>query len=216
MRLRAANRVLADFQRLYLQASVHCPGRERKPGQARVTLFLMRAFLGLIFSATLLCASGDLSNRRAPGFSLPDVQLKQHDLQDYRGKIVLIDIMQTNCPHCQRLAGILERIHGKYGEKVAILSIVNPPDNQGTVAKFAQEHKVTTPMLFDCGQVSVSYLKVTPQNPKINVPHLFVIDGQGMIRNDYGYDFDTKTIFEGEGLDVVIDKMLAAPEKSRK
>ncbi len=71
-------------------------------------------------------------------------------------------------------------------------------------------------MLFDCGQVAVSYLKATPQNPKVNVPHLFLIDGQGMIRNDFAYGFDTKNIFEGDGLDAEIDRLLAGPPKSKK
>jgi hypothetical protein len=78
------------------------------------------------------------------------------------------------------------------------------------VAQFVAEHKVTTPIVFDCGQATASYLKVTPQNPTVNVPHLFLIDGQGMIRNDFAYGFDTKTIFEGDGLNVEIDRLLNA------
>jgi len=173
----------------------------------------MRIFLSLLVSAGLLCASGELSGRRAPGFSLPDMQARQHDLQDYRGKIVLLDIIQTGCPHCQRLADVLERVYSKYNGKVMVLTLAIPRDTQATVAHFIEEHKVTSPVLFDCGQVAASYLKVTPQKPSVDVPHLFVIDGQGMIRDDFAYGFDSKTIFEGEGLDVVIDKLLTAPHR---
>jgi len=79
-------------------------------------------------------------------------------------------------------------------------------------------HKISTPVLFDCGQVSASYLMATPQNRKIDIPHLFLIDGQGMIRNDFVYGFDTKNIFEGDGLNAEIDHLLAAPAspKSKK
>jgi hypothetical protein len=38
---------------------------------------------------------------------------------------------------------------------------------------------------------------------------VFLIDGHGMIRNDFGYDFDTKNIFESDGLNVEIDRLLA-------
>jgi len=31
----------------------------------------------------------------------------------------------------------------------------------------------------------MSYLKVTPTNPKVNFPHLFIIDGSGTIRDDF-------------------------------
>ena len=42
-------------------------------------------------AAASLEAAGELSNRRAPGFSLPDSNINYHDLGDYRGKIVLVD-----------------------------------------------------------------------------------------------------------------------------
>lgn len=171
----------------------------------------MRYFLGLLASAALLFASGELSGRRAPGFSLPDMHGKQHDLQDYRGKVVLIDIIQTTCPHCQQLADVLEKTAARYGNKVAVLTFAIPRDTAATVAQFAAQHKITTPILFDCGQASASYLRVTPQNPRVDVPHLFLIDGQGMIRNDFVYGFDTRNIFEGDGLNIEIDRLLASP-----
>jgi peroxiredoxin len=59
------------------------------------------------------------------------------------------------------------------------------PDNFEKVDKFAAEHKIPWPMLFDSGQVMVSYLKVTPANPKVNFPHLFIVDGNGTIRYDF-------------------------------
>jgi len=182
---------------------------------SNVKFDLMRYFFGLLASAALLFASGELSGRRAPGFSLPDLHAQQHDLQDYRGKVVVVDIIQTTCPHCQRLAGILENVEAKYGGKVAVLSITIPPDNQASVARFVTEHKVTSPVLFDCGQVSASFLKATPQNPRVGVPHLFLIDGQGMIRNDFGYEFDTRNIFEGDGLYLEIDRLLAGPPSAK-
>ncbi len=175
----------------------------------------MRYILGFLASAALLFAAGELSGRRAPGFSLPDLHGQQHDLMDYRGKIVLLDIIQTTCPHCQQLADVLVKTEAKYGGKVAVLTLAIPRDTPATVTQFATEHKVTSPFLFDCGQVAASYLKATPQNPKVSVPHVFLIDGQGMIRNDFGYEFDTKNIFEGDGLNIEIDRLLAGPAAAK-
>jgi peroxiredoxin len=175
----------------------------------------MRFLFGLLIPAALLLASGELSGRRAPGFSLPDLHLQQHDPQDYHGKILILDIIQTTCPHCAAFSEVLEKIRSKYGDKIAVLSIVNPPDTQATVGPFMAAHKISTPVLFDCGQVSVSYLKVTPANPSVNVPHVFVIDGHGMIRNDFGYEPDTKNIFEGDGLSAEIDRLLAEPSSAK-
>ena len=59
------------------------------------------------------------------------------------------------------------------------------PDNFQTVERFVAEHKIPWPILFDSGQVMMSYLKATPANPKVNFPHLFIIDGNGTIRYDF-------------------------------
>ena len=169
----------------------------------------MRKFLLLMaLSLAPIWASGELSNRRAPGFSLPDVALKQHDLADYRGKVVLLEIMLTNCPHCGKFAPILEEISRKYAGRVQVLSIVNPPDNTTTVAKFAKDYGLSYPILFDCGQVAGSYMMATPQRPSFDIPHLFLIDQRGTIRNDFGYSVLTLGIFEGRGLFPEVEKLL--------
>jgi peroxiredoxin len=141
----------------------------------------------LAISAGLM-AENEFSNRRAPGFSLADSKFQQHDTQDYRGKVLIIDVMQTTCAVCTHLAETLTQIKAKYGDKVQILSITTLPDNYEKADKFAAEHKVTWPILFDSGQVIMSYLKVTPSNPQVHFPHVFIIDPAGMIRNDFEGD----------------------------
>lgn len=158
---------------------------------------------------SILLASGELSNRRAPGFALPDPEYKHfYDLQDYRGKVVLIDIMSTTCPHCMLLSSTLEKVKEKYGDSVGILSVVLPPDNQDTVAKYRSVHKITVPIVCDMGQMTISYLNARPGMSHIDVPHLFVIDKQGMIRNDFAYEDKTRSVFEGPGLFPEIEKLL--------
>jgi len=176
----------------------------------------MRALIALLVCVAPVFASGELSGRRAPGFALPDGRFQYHDPQDYRGRILIVDIMATNCPHCATLSTILEQVKARYAGKVAVLSVVNPPDNQSTVARYAAAHKVTSPILFDCGQVAAVYLKATPDNAVVDVPHIFVIDGQGTIVNDYGYNVLNRDIFEGKGLFGVLDRMLAAPAPKKK
>ncbi len=160
----------------------------------------MKTIFCTLLAASLLSAAGDYSNRRAPGFSLADSHYQQHDPQDYRGKILLIDIMTTTCPVCAQLADVLVGIKQKYGDKVAIISILTVPDNYQTGDRFAAGHKITWPLVYDSGQVIASYLKVTPANPTIHFPHVFIIDGTGWIQSDFD---------ETEGLSAEIDKLLA-------
>jgi peroxiredoxin len=144
----------------------------------------------LLISAATVFAAGEYSNRRAPGFSLSDSHFQQHDTQDYRGKVLLVDFIQTTCGICQHLTDVLLKVKTNYGDKIGIMSIMTLPDNFGTVEKFATERKIPWPMLFDSGQVMMSYLKVTPANPKVEFPHLFIIDKVGTIRADYNGNDD--------------------------
>jgi peroxiredoxin len=161
-----------------------------------------------------LCASSafganELSNRRAPGFSLPDLELKNHDLNDYAGKVVVVNVMRTACPHCTEFSKVLQAAEKKYAGQVKVLSFVNPPDNQASVKRYQIANGISTTMLFDCGQASASYLKVTPQNPSFEVPHFFVIDQKGIIREDYGYNMLSKSTFQGEAIYKILDKYLS-------
>ncbi len=170
---------------------------------------IRRVLCSALLVVSLSFGSGELSNRRAPGFALPDPEYKHYyDLQDYRGKVVLIDIMNTGCPHCLLLSTTLEQVKAKYGDKIMVLEVVLPPDNQSTIAKYKAANKVTATVLCDMGQMTQSYFNATPSNSHIDVPHLFVIDKQGMIRNDFTYDAKTRDIFEGPGLFAEIDKLL--------
>jgi peroxiredoxin len=169
----------------------------------------MRVLGGVLVAALSLLASGELSNRRAPGFALPDSDYQHtYDLQDFRGKVLLIDIMNTGCTHCMLLSTTLENVKAKYGNKVGILSVVVPPDTPQNVVNYIAKNKVTIPIVFDQGQMTISYFNAKPGQGHIDVPHLFVIDKNGMIRNDFSYSDADKGIFEGPRLFQEIDKLL--------
>jgi thiol-disulfide isomerase/thioredoxin len=116
--------------------------------------------------------------------------------------------MSTTCPHCLLLSTTLEKVKDKYGDKVQILSVVLPPDNQDTISKFRAVNKITVPIICDMGQMTISYLNARPGMSKVDVPHLFIIDKAGMIRNDFAYNDQNHAVFEGAGLYPEIDKLL--------
>jgi peroxiredoxin len=140
----------------------------------------------IIFMGTALLLSGQgLSGRRAPSFALPDSNLKQYDILDYRGRWLLLDFTKSDCPHCKAFAVALEQMKPKLGPKVAMLAIVVPPDNTATAAKYIAETKTTTPILFDTGQTAMWYFRATPARPQFDAPHLFAINPQGMMVRDW-------------------------------
>jgi peroxiredoxin len=149
----------------------------------------------LLLGASLLYSAGELSHRRAPGFSIVDAAQQQHDLADYRGKYVIVDFMQTKCTHCITFAEIIEKLMIKYLD---------------SVKAYIKDHNITVPVVFDCGQVTASYLKLGPSTPKVYFPHVFIVDPEGTIVNDWIYTMGTENIFEGDGFIKEIDKLMAA------
>ncbi len=167
---------------------------------------MMKTLLISILMAGVVVAAGDYSRRRAPGFSLADGHFQQHDREDYLGKVLVLEIMSTTCPACGKLSDTLSKTKDRFGDKIGVLSIVTFPDTYDTAEKFGKEHHLSWPLLFDSGQVIMSYLKVTPGNPQVHFPHVFLIDRMGVIRNDFG-DGDEK-FFTPEGLGAEIEKLL--------
>jgi peroxiredoxin len=165
----------------------------------------MRSFVfALILTLPLIGANQ--TGRRAPSFALPDSQQKYHDILDYRGKVLVLEFMTTACPHCQETAKILEQVKAKYRDKITILHVVNPPDNLQSVANFVGKTKSTSPFLFDSGQVTASYVMATAQNPSVDVPQLFIIDPQGVIRANY--EGEAAALLKVDALGATIDKAM--------
>ncbi len=141
--------------------------------------------IGIAALGSLAFGQDSLTGRRAPSFALPDAAMKQFDIQDYRGKWLMLDFMRTDCTHCKELSKKLDQIKAKHGAKVEILSIVVPPDNTQTAAAYLNETRTRIPILFDSGQTAMWYFKATPQKPSFDTPHLFAIDPKGMIVKDW-------------------------------
>jgi len=167
----------------------------------------MRKLLPLLMCAAACVATA--ADRRAPGFSLVDAKGVEHDLSDYRGKVVLLAFIQTTCPHCATFAEKLQQAQDKYGSRIAVLAIVTPPDDPGKVAAFIAGHKIGYPILFDSGQMSYSYVLAS----SLTFPKLYFIDSAGMIRTDHEYSPLSADIFEGNGLGPAIDHLLGAASK---
>jgi len=165
---------------------------------------MMRKLAFAICIVAVLAYGDAFSGHRAPGISLPDSNFAQHDLADYRGKWLLLDYMRTNCPHCQMLSKLLESKKAEYGAKFAVLGVViAPPDNQATVKAYIEQNKVTNPIVFDQGQMALSYFRATPANPSFDTPHLFAIDPKGQIVHDW-----TQSEVEDKGFPAVLDALI--------
>jgi peroxiredoxin len=175
---------LRRLDRITVMPSDSVPGlgNRVRPGGAYYFNHMRLFSIGILLSLALLQGQ---QARRAPSFALPDANMYIHDLQDYRGKFVLLDFMKTDCPYCVAFAQVLDQARIRYGTRIAVLSVVLPPDTMKKVTTFAEQNHLSTTFLFDCGQVAFSYFR--PNGPSATLPHLYIIDCDGVIARDYTY-----------------------------
>jgi peroxiredoxin len=118
-----------------------------------------------------LLSKGD----KAPDFELVNHEGKTVSLQDYRGKVVLIDFWGTWCVWCVRSFPKLEEAYTKLKDKnVEFLGLSCQEPDDAEPVKFAREKGISYPILLDGDAVSEEY----------NVsgfPTFYIIDKEGNV-----------------------------------
>jgi peroxiredoxin len=121
----------------------------------------------------------------APGFSLADSKGKTHSLADYKGKYVVLEWFNPECPFVKKHygSGNMQKLQGEYtGKGVVWLTIdSNAPGSEGNLSP-EQAQKVMkdwntkqTALLLDPeGKAGRTY------NAR-NTPHMFVINPEGKV-----------------------------------
>lgn len=172
-------------------------------------MFFARRLPVLLLGFTgFICSAGELSNRPAPDFRLNDSAGRPVSLSEYRGKVVLVEFLSTTCPHCQKLAPVLDSIYTRFKGKVAVVGIATFPATAQTVAAFVQTYKVSYPVLIDpTNKATLDYLKPPPDRG-FSIPHLFVVDQAGYIRDDFIQNPSNAEFFQPEGLSRLVQGYL--------
>ncbi|MEZ4458505.1 MAG: thioredoxin family protein [bacterium] len=126
----------------------------------------------------------------APDFELKDETGKTHKLSDYKGKIVVLEWTNPDCPYVVRHyeKDTMQTTFKALGEdKIVWLAVdssnfVKPEDS----AKWKTAEGFTYPVLQDAsGAVGKIYQAKT-------TPHMFVVDAEGTLRYEGAIDNDPK------------------------
>lgn len=128
----------------------------------------------------------------APNFTLADANGKSHSLSDYKGKVVILQWINPDCPICSRVSksGLVTKMakECKAIDKdiihLAINSTAGMPGS--TSAKYLKKHKIKALALIDSdGKIGHLYGAKT-------TPHMFVIDAEGILRYQGAIDDDPR------------------------
>jgi peroxiredoxin len=188
----------------------------RNNGKILRTTFLSLAALAL---AALPALAGATVGDTAPAFTLKGVDGQTRSLADYKGKVVVLEWINPNCPVSNRHARekTMTELSKQHGE-VVWLGINSTSPSSGDFLKpaehmaYDQKYGIAYPVLYDeSGQIGHAYGAKT-------TPHMFIVGTDGKIAYNGAIDDDPpgrkakadRLNYVGHGLDA--EKKGAAPD----
>lgn len=128
----------------------------------------------------------------APAFTIKDATGKEHSLSDYKGRIVVLQWINPDCPVCRHVtsSGLVNAMLDdleKIDKDLVYLTVNSThymkPD---TSVAYLAKHKVKAPTLIDQdGTLGHLYGART-------TPHVFVIDDKGILRYQGAFNDDRR------------------------
>jgi peroxiredoxin len=170
----------------------------RAPGRTRLTrrelvLAIGGAITGLLVIAFVWVLAGRSAqpelppvaetHRRAPEFALPGLDGTNVRLNNYRGKIVLVNFWATWCEPCKQETPALQAAYQKLRDQGLVIVGVDlrnqeraGADGDTDVRNFTQRYGVTYPIALDVAGETARAFQIYP------IPTSYFVDETGMIR----------------------------------
>lgn len=116
--------------------------------------------------------------RKAPDWTLKDVDGREVKAADFKGKVVVVDFWATWCPPCRKEIPEYVALQEKYRERgLVILGFSLDELPAAEVKNFGQGMKVNYPLLLADSTTAESFGDIQ------GLPTAFVIDREGNIRH---------------------------------
>ncbi|MBA5863849.1 MAG: redoxin domain-containing protein [Nitrospira sp. CR1.1] len=151
-------------------------GTEMMQGLMRkliVTALLLSTLAG---SALAMGSRPPAAGMPASEFSLTDLQGKAHSLEQYKGKVVLLNFWATWCKPCTSEMPAMQTVYDQLRDKDFVVLAVNELEDEAKVREHIQQYKHTFPVLLDHEN------RVANQYGVFGLPVSVFIDQQGVVQ----------------------------------
>ncbi|HWI41621.1 MAG TPA: TlpA disulfide reductase family protein [Verrucomicrobiae bacterium] len=151
--------------------------------------FTAAALLALSLSSPVSAAA--LKGQPAPPFKVTTTSGQQVTLDNYRGRVLILDFFASWCPPCKESVPHLAALAARYaGRDVHVLGI-GMDDSEAPLREFAAEARVPYPVALGSEALASRY-------GVRSIPTLFVIDRKGTVVGSFlGFSADTAKAMEG-------------------
>ena len=131
---------------------------------------------GLVGTVWAMGSRPPAAGMPASEFSLTDLDGKSHKLEQYRGKVVLLNFWATWCKPCTTEMPAMQTVYDELREKGFVVLAVNELEDEGKVREHIVAYKHTFPVLLDREN------KVANQYGVFGLPVSVFIDQNGVVR----------------------------------
>jgi len=125
----------------------------------------------------------------APAFSLPSLSGKKRDLQDFRGKVILLNFWATWCVPCREELPELEKMQQQFRTKGFEVIGINLDKKPKSAEKYVQDFALSYTILHD------PEAEVMQQYPGRAMPISYLIDRSGRMQKIF-FGFNRKKVPE--------------------
>jgi peroxiredoxin len=128
----------------------------------------------------------------APALDLVDIHGRQHRLDDYRGRVVVVNFWAIWCPPCRAEMPSLQRAWQQLRDRDIVLLAVDVGESSERVAAFAAKQSLDFPLLLD------EQAAAFDSWPVPGLPTTFIVDKRGRLayRASGGREWDEPAILE--------------------
>lgn len=119
--------------------------------------------------------------RKSPEFVINDPSGKQIPVSSFKGKILVMPLMFTTCPHCQREAQMLTKLQKEFANRgVVMQGTVFDNTNGPKAAQFVKDFNIGFPVGYNTREQVTGYLGLSVMDRWV-VPQVVIIDKDGTI-----------------------------------
>lgn len=140
---------------------------------------LLFAFLFLTAEAPSPWGIDELVGKKAPEFSLKDMNEKTVSLSSFKGNVVIVGFWATWCPPCRGEMPSLNKLYRELRNRGLVILAVSTDRSVPSVKDFLSKTPVDFPVLMD------SDSKVSRQFKVFSLPTTFLLDKNGAIVQRY-------------------------------
>ena len=139
---------------------------------------VLRRVLVLALGSSALWGQGAVP-RPAPELRIIQGSGAITTLSSYRGRVVLLAFISTQCVHCQKASAIFEQLGREYAGKVQVAEVAF--DEGADALAFKKRFGLTFPVGTSSSDTAHAFLGI-PAGARLGTPQVVAIDRAGVIR----------------------------------